>query len=142
MKRTGHPGVRPLECTAEILASTRSDYERVAHVIPEIEWAAYAPYIHAIQSIKRERNAVILAHDYQTPERLRDFVKEKGIHHLVGIDHHKPGEHLPETMKRYNTMGTPEVAIIDQDGAIRMQRFGGFDTNRAEQLIRHLLASG
>jgi len=85
---------------------------------------------------------VFEGHDYQTPERLRDFVKEKDIHHLVGIDHHNPGEHLPETMKRYNTMGTPEVAIIDKQGTIRLQRFGGFDTDRAEQLIRHLLASG
>ena len=87
-------------------------------------------------------HTVFEGHDYQMPERLRDFVKEKGIHHLVGIDHHKPGEHLPETMQRYNTMGTPEVAIIDQDGVIRMQRFGGFDAHQAEQLIRHLLTSG
>ena len=87
-------------------------------------------------------HTVFEGHDYQMPERLRDFVKEKGIHHLVGIDHHKPGEHLPETMQRYNTMGTPEVTIIDQDGLIRMQRFGGFDAHQAEQLIRHLLTSG
>ncbi len=87
-------------------------------------------------------HTVFEGHDYQTPERLRDFVKEKAIHHLVGIDHHNLGERLPETMKRYNTMGTPEVAIIDKQGIIRMQRFGGFDTDRAERLIRHLLASG
>jgi len=86
-------------------------------------------------------HTVFEGHDYQTPERLRNFVKEKGIHHLVGIDHHNSGEHLPETMKRYNTMGTPEVAIIDKQGMIRMQRFGGFDTDRAAQLLRHLLAS-
>ncbi len=87
-------------------------------------------------------HTVFEGHDYQTPERLRDFVKEKDIHHLVGVDHHNPGEHLPETMKRYNTMGTPEVAIIDQQGMIKMQQFGGFDADKAEHLIRHLLASG
>ncbi len=87
-------------------------------------------------------HTVFEGHDYQTPERLRAFVKEKGIHHLVGVDHHNSGEHLPETMKRYNTMGTPEVAIIDQNGLIRMQEFGGFNSDEAEQLIRHLLASG
>jgi len=86
-------------------------------------------------------HTVFEGHDYQTPERLRNFVKDKGIHHLVGIDHHQQGEHLPETMKRYNTMGTPEVAIIDKQGIIRMQQFGGFDTDRAAQLIRQLLAA-
>jgi len=43
-------------------------YERVRAVIPEPEWAQYAPYIRAIEALKRERDAVILAHNYMTPE--------------------------------------------------------------------------
>lgn len=86
-------------------------------------------------------HTVFEGHDYQTPERLRDFIKRKEIHHLVGIDLHKDGQHIPETMKRYNTMGTPEVAIIDRNGTIRFQRFGGFDTDKAEQLILNLLST-
>jgi quinolinate synthase len=47
---------------------TREAFERMRRVLPEIEWPVHAPYVDAIREWKQKRNAVILAHNYQTPE--------------------------------------------------------------------------
>lgn len=54
--------------TPDIAARYEHLYRRVSRVMPEAQWHAHLPLIAAIDALKRRRNAIVLAHNYQTPE--------------------------------------------------------------------------
>ena len=66
-----------LPYTPEVAARTDHLYASIAKTVTRAEWELYAPYVARIETLKRERNAVVLAHHYQTQEIYRcvaDFV--------------------------------------------------------------------
>jgi thiol-disulfide isomerase/thioredoxin len=84
-------------------------------------------------------HSVFEGHDYQTPERLREFLATKGIDYAVGIDAYRAGNTSePITLAHYEAAGTPQVVIIDRDGAVRFSHFGVFDPVPVEAFIERL----
>jgi quinolinate synthase len=135
------------------MASTSTDtrtrsaelYDRVRRVIPQPEWATFAEDVDAILELKRSRNAVVLAHNYQTPEIFHGVADIVGDSLLLAREATKvdadiivlAGVHfMAETAKLLNpnkTVLIPDLAagcsladsITAQDVRLMRQRYPG-----------------
>lgn len=67
-----------LEYTDEVARETSHVYEKLANIYDKEEWSKLAPYIFEINRLKKEKNAIILAHNYMTPDIFH------GVADLVG----------------------------------------------------------
>jgi quinolinate synthase len=67
-RKPARPTPEILPYTPEVEAATAHIYPRIKALVPEMEWKLYAPYVARINALKKEIGAVILAHNYQTPE--------------------------------------------------------------------------
>jgi quinolinate synthase len=127
------------------LARTAPLYDRVKRVIPPFEWATFADDVDAILDLKRRRNAVVLAHNYQTPEIFHGVADIVGDSLLLAREATKvdadiivlAGVHfMAETAKLLNpekTVLIPDLAagcslaesITAQDVRLMRQRYPG-----------------
>ncbi|QDW38464.1 quinolinate synthase NadA [Bradyrhizobium sp. KBS0727] len=130
---------------AAALARTDQLYERVKRVISPPEWATFAGDVDAILELKRKHNAVILAHNYQTPEIFHGVADIVGDSLLLAREATKvdadvivlAGVHfMAETAKLLNpkkTVLVPDLAagcsladsITPQDVRLMRQRYPG-----------------
>src|SRR2546427_10736585 len=149
------------------IARSAELYDRVKRVIPPPEWATFAEDVDAILELKRSRNAVILAHNYQTPEIFHGVADIVGDSLLLAREATKvdadiivlAGVHfMAETAKLLNpekTVLIPDLSagcsladsITPQDVRLMPQRFPGVAgvthvntpaVKRAESEIRYM----
>ncbi|MGI9379008.1 MAG: TlpA family protein disulfide reductase [Methyloligellaceae bacterium] len=99
----------------------------------------FAKEIEAGRLVFVSIHTVFEGHNYQNLKRLKSYLKRKRITHPVGNDRHVKGDRVPQTMRSYQTRGTPEIAMIDKEGYIRFQKFGYFEPEFGEKVIRALL---
>jgi quinolinate synthase len=88
-----------LAYTDAVARATDGLYAKVANFIPKAEWLAYAPVIAEINRLKREKDAVILAHNYMTPE----------IFHCVG-------DFMGDSLALAREAARTDAAVIVQAG--------------------------
>jgi thiol-disulfide isomerase/thioredoxin len=110
----------------------------VAHAVPQAE-RVHREYAERGVSVVG-LHTVFEHHAAMTPLALEVFLHEYRVTHPVGVDAGTAGTPLPVTMDRYGMRGTPTLILIDRDGKLRLQEFGGIDDLRLGMILGQLLA--
>lgn len=63
-------------------------------------------------------------HHVMTPAALQVYLYEFRVPFPVGVDQPGTDGPIPQTMRAYNTQGTPSTLLIDADGRLRKHHFG------------------
>tara|TARA_R110002073_G_scaffold293075_1_gene458474 strand:+ start:13457 stop:13933 length:477 start_codon:yes stop_codon:yes gene_type:complete len=105
------------------------------------------PQALRIRNTFSEEDVVVLGlhtvfehHSVMGPEALKVFLHEYRIHFPVGIDQEVAGSSIPLTMQAYDLRGTPSIILIDKQGRVRLNHFGGIDDLMLGASIGQLLS--
>jgi hypothetical protein len=110
----------------------------VSHAVPQAE-RVHREYAELGVSVVG-LHTVFEHHAAMTTVALEAFLHEYRVTHPVGVDAGVAGTPIPATMHRYGMQGTPTLILIDRDGKLRRQEFGGLDDLRLGIILGQLLA--
>ena len=105
----------------------------VAHSIPQ------ARRVH--EAFPEEQVAVVGLHtvfehhDVMTPAALAVFIHEWQLRFPIGVDMPTENDPLPRTFTQLQMSGTPTLLLVDTQGELRANRFGGLDDLELGALI-------
>jgi len=142
------PPLAPLPFTADVEAATAGMWDKVKHHVSPLEWQVHAPLIAEINRLKREKNAVILAHNYMTPEIFHgvgDFVGDSLALAYASRDGEQgyPGN-LDVTVV-YELLDTNELvvrfhAVSDQATPVNLTQHSYFNLAGGGTILGHVLS--
>ena len=140
------------EITAEIKRETDPIYAKVSKVIPQIEWAFHAPLIHKINMLKKEKNAVVLAHNYQTPEIFHGIADIAADSLALAVEAEKTNAEVPLINQKQTTeygqtlttslTGAPSAtSVLGKQINLYGEQAKGFKWNADQKYLKTLLDS-
>jgi thiol-disulfide isomerase/thioredoxin len=110
----------------------------VSHAVPQAE-RVHREYAELGVSVVG-LHTVFEHHAAMMPAALEAFLHEYRVTHPVGVDARVADAPIPATMQRYAMRGTPTLILIDRNGKLRLQEFGGLDDLRLGLMLGQLLA--
>jgi len=119
----------------EVKAATDHLYDAVSDFIPKFEWPSYAPLVHAINTLKKKKNAVILAHNYMTPDI---FVFIPSMRAGCSLASSITGEDIKLIKQRY--LGIPVVTYVNTSADVKAESDICCTSSNAVAIVEHICA--